>query len=356
MRQAASGATIASPDDHTRVVERRAAKVTVIVPNYNHGPFLRRRIESVLEQTFQDFEILILDDASDDDSSVVLEQFAGDPRIRLLRNEVNTGVPAKQWNKGVRAANGRYVWIAESDDYAERDFLHVMVARLDAHPNVGLAYCQSWGVDAEDNVLGSYAFHTAWFDATRWTRDFIGDGRKECSRYMLYRNTVPNASAVLFRKEVYIAAGYADESLRHGHDQVMWAKMLLRSDLLFVAQPLNYFRRHAGALGSREGPFPDDAVRFFGKLAEAVERSGVARTDKTLSAQLHYIRGRQALCRKEPRLARRHFSKSLRTRPLATPFMCWLSTFFGSRFKQVAWKIHDGAPWIIRVLGKMDSL
>jgi GT2 family glycosyltransferase len=332
-----------------------AAKVTVVVPNYNHGPFLRRRIESILQQTYRDFEVVILDDASSDNSHSVIEQFTADPRIRFFPSEVNSGIPARQWNRGVREANGEYVWIAESDDRAERDFLETMVARLDAHPNVGLAYCQSCVIDADDNILGSGASHAAWFDRTRWTRDFIGDGRRECSRYLVYRNTIPNASAVLFRRSEYIAAGWADESLRYGHDQLMWARMLLRSDLLFVSRALNYFRRHAGAFGTQTS-LRGDPGRFFRKLARTLADSQAARADRKLRAQLHYLRGRRAVCEARPLLARRHFARSLRTRPLATPLVCWISTFFGARFKRAAWKVHHGAPWAVRMLCKLDSL
>jgi len=89
--------------------------VSVIVPNYNHARFLRRRVETILAQTFQDFELILLDDCSTDDSRSVLRQYSSDPRVRLEFNEVNSGSTFKQWNKGVRLAQGKYIWIAESD-------------------------------------------------------------------------------------------------------------------------------------------------------------------------------------------------------------------------------------------------
>src|SRR5690242_21921320 len=100
-------------------VERQGAScgseptVSVIIPNYNHARYLPRRIESVLRQSYQDFELILMDDASTDDSREVLSLYLSDPRVRVQFNEVNSGSPFKQWNKGVKLARGKYVWIAE---------------------------------------------------------------------------------------------------------------------------------------------------------------------------------------------------------------------------------------------------
>src|ERR1700756_5018477 len=97
--------------------------VSVIVPNYNHARFLPKRIDSILRQSFQDFELILLDDCSTDDSRSILSQHASDPRVRIEFNQVNSGSPFKQWNRGVGLARGQYIWIAESDDYADERFL-----------------------------------------------------------------------------------------------------------------------------------------------------------------------------------------------------------------------------------------
>src|SRR5436190_2458977 len=94
-------------------------RVSVIVPNYNHAPFLERRIESVLRQTFQDYELLIMDDASTDSSPDIIARYGKLPKVRILLNDRNSGSPFHQWNKGVNEAKGDFIWIAESDDYAD---------------------------------------------------------------------------------------------------------------------------------------------------------------------------------------------------------------------------------------------
>src|ERR1700751_6274658 len=122
--------------------------VTIIVPNYNHARFLRKRIDSILNQTFQDFELILLDDCSTDESRSILSSYASDPRVTIEFNEENSGSTFRQCNKGVRLARGKYVWIAESDDYADERLLERLVAILDAERQVVFVNCRSWRVDA----------------------------------------------------------------------------------------------------------------------------------------------------------------------------------------------------------------
>ena len=90
-------------------------KVSVVVPNYNYGRFLAQRLSSILAQSFRDFELLYLDDASTDESPEVVERFRGDPRLRTLRNEVNSGHAFRQFNAGVRLAQQVVVGAVEFD-------------------------------------------------------------------------------------------------------------------------------------------------------------------------------------------------------------------------------------------------
>src|SRR5258707_945242 len=187
--------------------------VSVIVPNYNHARYLRQRIDSVLGQTLQDFELILLDDCSTDESRGILSSYANDPRVRVEFNETNSGSTFKQWNKGARMARGRYIWFAESDDYADERLLERLVARLDDEPNSVLCYCRSWQVSAQGELQGFLDSYLAPLDATKWTTDFLSDGNEECRKYLVHCNTVLSASSVLFRKEVYWNVGCADESL-----------------------------------------------------------------------------------------------------------------------------------------------
>jgi glycosyltransferase involved in cell wall biosynthesis len=218
--------------------------VSIIVPNYNHARFLRQRIDTILAQTFQDFELILLDDCSTDGSQMILLEYAS-PRTRFEFNEVNSGSTFKQWNKGVRLAAGKYVWIAESDDYADERFLDTLVSRLNADSNAAFCYCRSWRISAVGSIEGFSDNYLPQLHPNKWTSDFEARGPEECRRYLLFRNTVPNASSVVFRREAYWSAGGADESLVLCGDWKVWAGMALAGrTIIYVGQPLGYHRFH----------------------------------------------------------------------------------------------------------------
>ena len=226
------------------LLNEKTPMVSVIVPNYNHARYLRKRIESVLAQTYQDFEVILMDDCSTDGSRSILKEYANNPRTRIELNEINSGGVFKQWNKGVRMARGQYVWIAESDDYADARLLERLVPILETQPEVTLAYCRSWCVLDNDSRDGYFDTYLDCLDRKRWTADFVADGIEECRNSFLLCNTVPNASAVVFRRSAFEGQGGADESLRICGDYKLWAGMALGGSIAFVAEPLNFFRHH----------------------------------------------------------------------------------------------------------------
>lgn len=225
--------------------------VSVIVPNYNHARYLRKRIDSILTQTYQDFEVVVLDDCSTDDSRSILACYEGDPRITVAFNTENSGNPFKQWNKGVRMSRGRYLWIAESDDFAESRFLERLVSTLQEQPEVTFAYCRAWRVGEDDQRWHFADTDLDRLDAEHWKRDFVADGAEECARYFALCSPVFNASTVVFRKEAYQRAGMADERLRVASDYKVWATMALAGKVAYIAEPLSYYRTHSENVRTR---------------------------------------------------------------------------------------------------------
>ncbi len=233
--------------------------VSVVIPNYNHAAYLSQRIDTVLNQTFQDIEIIILDDCSTDHSDEIIASYAKNhPNIRTCFNQKNSGSPFAQWNKGVSMARGEYIWIAESDDYAAFQFLDTLVAPLNMHPNVGLAYCQSHIVNEAGQVTGTAEAWTDDLNQRRWQNEFIDQGINEC-QYLLYKNIIPNASAVLFRKDVFLKTKGGDSSMKMAGDWLVWIKMLLIADIYFSPVPLNHFRTHSGT--TREVAEPEKILQ-----------------------------------------------------------------------------------------------
>jgi hypothetical protein len=222
--------------------------VSVVVPNFNHRRFLRQRIDSILAQSFGDYELILLDDCSTDDSRQILKSYADHPRVKLNFNEANSGSTFKQWNKGASLASGKYLWLAESDDFAAPQFLQKLVPLLESNAECSLAYCQSYDTDENGQVRGILPQWISYPDPRHWDADFIADGRRELAMNFVWGTPIQNASAALIRRSAFVAVGGADPSYRLAGDWKLYIDLLLGGDLAFCAEPMNYFRRHTATV------------------------------------------------------------------------------------------------------------
>ena len=222
-------------------------KVSIIMPNYNHAPYLKERLDSIFAQDYPNKEIILLDDASTDDSLTILREYAERPEtVCLLENAKNSGNTFLQWQRGLAKATGDYVWIAESDDVAEPTFLSRMVAALEGEKAV-LAFCHSRWIDSEGKTI------TRSRD-TRWKHDFSMLGADFVRQYLLGYNSICNASAVLFRRYAIKAIDMKQvESFSASGDRLFWIEMAFQGRVAYVAKPLNRFRQHTSKVsGSAE--------------------------------------------------------------------------------------------------------
>ena len=221
--------------------------VSVIIPIYNHEKFLKERIDSVLNQTFQDFELIILDDLSPDNSQEIIESYRAHPKVsQIIYNEKNSGSTFFQWNKAVLSiAKGEFIWIAESDDVADPKFLETLVPMLQQNSEVVLAYSQSAKMDSEGKITGSWS---------EWTQDLVEgnyfndsfqmNGQEYIEKFLIHKNTIPNASAVLFRRKTYAEIGGAVVDMKTNGDWGLWFKMLMEGDINYSSKIMNNFRYH----------------------------------------------------------------------------------------------------------------
>lgn len=219
--------------------------VSVIVPNYNHAKFLEKRIKSILNQEYTNLELILLDDCSKDSSTEILLKFSSYSKVtHVLLNEINSGSTFAQWNKGIGFARGEFIWIAESDDWCEPSFLEKVISKFSSYPNVGLVYCQSWKANENDQVIGSWKEWTDQVDSQHWNKDYMNFGKDELQNYFYLRNTIPNASAVVFKRDLFEPLNEEVMSMRLCGDKMVWTTLLLKTDIYFIAEPLNYFRQH----------------------------------------------------------------------------------------------------------------
>lgn len=217
-------------------------KVSVIVPNYNHAEYLTERIESILSQRFQDFELILLDDCSTDNSKGVLEHYRDNAHVtHIVYNTENSGSPFHQWAKGVSLAQGEWVWIAESDDWAEPELLETLLNAAHDYPNCGLIYGLARRLrDGKEPWATPYTGKTTCYTGG----DF--------ARRLILGNVIYNVSMALIRKELLKQVPM--EALGAMHlcgDWMLYAQLCRHTDILEVSRIVSNYRMHNHNTSSR---------------------------------------------------------------------------------------------------------
>lgn len=225
-------------------------RISVVVPNYNYGHLLAARLASIAEQSHPFFELIVLDDCSRDNSLDVVSEFSNDRslHIRCIACDRNSGSVFRQWHKGVALAKGEYVWVAEADDLAEPEFLERLLEAM-RDPEVVLGYAQSKQINQDGRVIaGDYRDYTRDVSADRWARPYCVRGREEIRQCLAIKNTIPNVSAVVFRRDVLVQVleERLEEicSFRIAGDWATYLAVLEKGKIAFVPDALNLHRRH----------------------------------------------------------------------------------------------------------------
>ena len=218
--------------------------VTVIVPNYNHAPFLAERLDSIYGQSYRNFEVLLMDDASGDGSADILKDYANryPDKTRLLLNSANSGSPFAQWRKGLEHANGKLIWIAESDDYCELDFLEKLVEKFRV-PAVMLAFSRSLFVK---NGSVTWSIEEYLKDGTFASGSFMITASNCVKEYFFLRNIIPNVSSCVFRKPVDMKLLEDPDwnRMKVCGDWVFYLHLIKGGAVAYTAETTNYYRQH----------------------------------------------------------------------------------------------------------------
>ncbi len=252
--------------------------VSVIIPNYNHAPYLRERIDSVINQDFDDMEVILLDDCSTDNSRDILNQYASHPKVsRVVFNEKNSGTTFAQWKKGLALARGEYVWIAESDDYASPDFLSTLVGLLESHPGAVMAFSGSNIIDSLGNPIPG----EDWDKFGRRLGSTATYSGKELTFGKLLRNNlIYNASMVVFRREAAPEITSRHLEMKFCGDWLFWSQLAHEGDAIEVCRKLNNFRQHprkVSASASKEGKTYTEGMGIVAEMADWLDLSPLQR-------------------------------------------------------------------------------
>jgi glycosyltransferase involved in cell wall biosynthesis len=214
------------------LMDKKTPKVSVVTAMYKHKPYLKRRADSILNQTMEDWEWIVVDDCSPDGSFEYMRELTQhDPRVTVLQNEHNSHIALTN-QRGIDLARGEYLYRTDSDDYCDYRFLERMVGVMDAHPNVVMAHCRGRSLDAQDGLWGG------------WPKkpDYIVSGWEEFRRNIV-RYQIPSPTILFRRAAAQEAGGFTALPLLCCHDWHLSLRVCLLGDIAFVSEPLAAHRK-----------------------------------------------------------------------------------------------------------------
>lgn len=258
--------------------------ISVIIPNYNYSTFLRKRLNSIIQiQPSYINEIIFLDDASDDYSVEIVKKIFCEQDIsyKIIVNKKNSGSVFSQWEKGISMCTGEYIWIAESDDVSDLSFLPTLYDLISSNSKIGLVYSESAVINNDGYITDKDFFsriHSEISD-THWSQSFVNKGSDEITSYLAIRNTIPNASGVLFRASAIRSVIPFNFEYKFSGDWFIYIKILENWDIGFVPKKLNYHRQHDKSLTSKS----DNTMLYY---TEAISISRYIRSKFDLDSDV----------------------------------------------------------------------
>jgi len=249
--------------------------VSVVVPNYNYEQYIKERLQSIFDQSYPIYEIIVLDDASTDNSVSVIEEMIKDQAVdcKLIVNTDNSGNVFKQWAKGVELSSGDYVWIAEADDLANIDFLNEVMKPFSFDENVVISFSQSSQINEKgEELCPDYLDYVSDVSDEKWTKHYLSDGLDEIEKSLSVKNTIPNVSAVVFKSSVVreVLKKHLDEivSFKVAGDWLVYIYSLSQGKIAYASKSLNKHRRHSGSttLGEFNFSLVEEIARMQKKI------------------------------------------------------------------------------------------
>ncbi|MFA6518485.1 MAG: glycosyltransferase [Candidatus Shapirobacteria bacterium] len=207
-------------------------KVTVLMPVYNGEKYLREAVESILRQTYRDFEFLIIDDGSKDETEKILKSY-GDKRIRIVQHKKNMKLVATL-NEGITLAKGKYIARMDGDDISEDCRLDEQYKYLELHADVGLVGSNCKVIDADGKFVDNYYYpKNDWL--IRWN--------------MMFQSPLAHPSVMMRKAIIEKTGGYGSKTIEgrekfSGEDYDLWGKVLKISKASNIQEPLLKLRKH----------------------------------------------------------------------------------------------------------------
>ena len=231
------------------MIDSLPPKVSVCIPVYNGSAYIAESINSVLTQTYADFQLIVCDNCSSDNTEEIVCSFL-DPRLKYVRNAKNIG-PIGNTNLCLELADGEYICIWHHDDVMLPENLEKKVRFLDKHPDIGFVHSNLMLIDSKGEVFAP----EIWNEDSR--RDYIKDGLTAVENYISYLPFGASIfiGAVLARRSCYEIVGKFSSELPHCYDSDMWMRMMLFYKIACIGTPLLKYRVHPISASSNWGHY-----------------------------------------------------------------------------------------------------
>ena len=224
--------------------------VSIVFTSFNHKEYLKQALDSLINQSYTNYEIIIVDDCSTDGSQEILLQYDQLEKVSLKLQTINSGSYVKASNYGASFAKGAYLLFAQCDDFSSPNQLENLVKAFSLSPSIGVVWSKSnmvnkEGIVFEDDFKGREKKFT-----DQCKSDVLMDGG-EMRRFLSYSCVLPNLSAALIKKELYELVGGLSEKYQVASDWAFWLYLSEITDFYYLASPLNNFRQHETTIRSK---------------------------------------------------------------------------------------------------------
>lgn len=223
--------------------------VSIVFTSYNHKEYLKQALDSLINQTYPNLEIIIIDDCSTDGSQEILKQYAHFPNVDLRLQTQNSGSYVRASNLGASFAKGEYILFAQCDDFAEADQIDVLMSAFENNPSAGVVFSKSNLVDENgtvyaDDYLGR---EKSFKKAVKKNGLISGSKMKE---FLSFSCIIPNLSAAMIKHDLFKEINGLSDQYLVVADWEFWLDLTEKTDFYYISRPLNYFRQHATTIRS----------------------------------------------------------------------------------------------------------